>query len=496
MVNRFRSRFGRMAGASGPALGDGIAGASGPALGDPVAVLHSGLGEGERFDEWSRIRSGEARIVIGARSAVFAPLDELGLVVVDEEHDGSYKQDEAPRYHGRDAAMWRASRAGAVLVLGTATPSLEAVRNVELGKLTRLRLPERSLGRPLPPVELVDLRTAPRQTGSAFFSLALVDALRETLAREEQAILFLNRRGFASLVRCGACKAPVLCANCSLALTWHQAERRLRCHRCDYSRPLPETCPACGAPELKVLGLGTERIAQELAILFPAARVLRVDSDSLKRRGELERVMGGIRKRAYDLIIGTQILSKGHDFPYITLVGAVLADVSLNLPDFRAPERTFQLLTQMAGRAGRGERAGRVLIQTYNPQHYALLHVLTHDPDAFAAQELAVREAARVPPFASQVLLWASSPSERGGQRLAENLGERARAAAGADVEVLGPAEAPIKRLAGRWRWMVLLRGARSGPLQRAARQVLDDPDLRLGPNERVAVDVDPYNVM
>ena len=541
MVNRFRSRFGRRAaqleraggggggaagaadtasggGASGEALGSGSADASDTARGgsanaadrarggiggvadwargEVVAVLHSGLGEGERFDEWNRIRRGEARIVIGARSAVFAPLERLGLVVVDEEHDGSYKQDEAPRYHGRDAAIWRASRAGAVLLLGTATPSLEAVRNVALGKLTRLRLPERVESRPLPPVELVDLRTAPRQTGSAFFSLALTEALRETLAREEQAILFLNRRGFASLVRCGACKAPVLCANCSLALTWHEAERRLRCHRCDYSRPLPEACPACGAAELKALGLGTERIAQELAILFPEARVLRVDSDSLKRRGELERVMGGIRARAYDLIIGTQILSKGHDFPYITLVGAVLADVSLNLPDFRAPERTFQLLTQIAGRAGRGERPGRVLIQTYNAQHYALQHVLTHDPDAFAAQELAVREAARVPPFASQLLLWASHPAERSARRLAERLGERLHVAAGAEVDVLGPAEAPIKRLAGRWRWMVLLRGPRMGPLQRAARRVLDDPDFRLGPDERVAVDVDPYSVL
>jgi primosomal protein N' (replication factor Y) len=349
-------------------------------------------------------------------------------------------------------------------------------------------------------VELVDLRTAPRQAGSSFFTLALVDALRETLARGEQALLFLNRRGFASLVRCGTCQAPVLCVNCSLALTWHQAERRLRCHRCDYARALPETCPACHAPELKVLGLGTERIAQELALLFPEARVLRVDSDSLKRRGELERVMDGIRKHAHDLIIGTQILSKGHDFPLITLVGAILADVSLNLPDFRAPERTFQLLTQMAGRAGRGDRPGRVLIQAYNPGHYALTHVLTHDPDAFAAQELKVREAARTPPFASQVLLWASSVSERGAERLAQQLartlGERVRALAEPDVQVLGPAEAPIKRLAGRWRWMVLLKGPRIGMLQRTVRAALDDSDFRLGSGERVAVDVDPYSVL
>ena len=525
MVNRFRARFG-----------------------NAVAVLHSGLGEGERFDEWSRSRAGApahragrppdragtadspspalplpmkreppergpggesppaeglprgaenaARIVIGARSAVFAPLSGLGLVVVDEEHDGSYKQDESPRYHGRDAAIWRASRAGAVLVLGSATPSLESVHNVALGKLTRLRLGSRIASRPLPPVELVDLRTVARVSGAHWFGVPLVEAVRDTLARGEQALLFLNRRGFASLVRCGACQAPVLCANCSLALTWHQGERRLRCHRCDFARPMPETCPGCGAAELKPVGLGTERLAGELALLFPEARVLRVDSDSLRRRGELERMMGGIRKRLYDIVVGTQILSKGHDFPHITLVGAVLADVSLNQPDFRAPERTFQLLTQMAGRAGRGDLLGRVLIQTYNPGHYALAHVRTHDPDAFAAHELGVRERAATPPFSSQVLLWMSSPSPRAAQRLAHTVAERVRAAAPQEVQVLGPAEAPIAKLAGRFRWMLLLRGARIGPLQRLARQVLDDPALKLGAGERIAVDVDPYSVL
>jgi primosomal protein N' (replication factor Y) len=432
----------------------------------------------------------------------------LGLVIVDEEHDGSYKQDESPRYHGRDAAIWRASRAGAVLVLGSATPSLESAHNVALGKLTRLRLGARIESRPLPPVELVDLRTVPRVAGAHWFGVPLVEALRDTLARGEQALLFLNRRGFASLVRCGTCQAPVLCVNCSLALTWHQGEQRLRCHRCDYSRVMPETCPACGAAEVKTVGLGTERLAQETALLFPQARVLRVDSDTLRRRGELERIMAGIRKRLYDVIVGTQILSKGHDFPHITLVGAVLADVSLNLPDFRAPERTFQLLTQMAGRAGRGDLPGRVIIQTYNPGHYALTHVRTHDPDAFAGHELAVRERAATPPFASQVLLWISSPSARAAQRLAHALAERVRAAVlsaprderpagGAPgVEVLGPVEAPIAKLAGRYRWMLLLKGPRIGPLQRLARRVLDDPALKPGAGERIAVDVDPYGLM
>jgi len=475
MVNRFRSRFG-----------------------DDVAVLHSGMGEGERFDEWSRVREGRARIVIGARSAVFAPLEDLGLVVVDEEHDGSYKQDESPRYHGRDAAMLRASRSGAVVVLGSATPSMESLRNVALGKLTRLHLASRVEARPLPPVQMLDLRTMPRQAGCAFFTVPLVEALRETLARGEQAILFLNRRGFASLARCGACGEVVLCAQCSISLTYHRSDNRLLCHRCDYSRPMPERCPACDAEALAVVGMGTERIEQDVGVMFPSARVLRMDSDTLRRRGELERMMDAIRERRYDIIIGTQVLSKGHDFPFITLVGAVLADVSLNIADFRAPERTFQILTQMAGRAGRGERPGRVLIQTYSPEHYSLVHVQSHDTRAFAAEEATIREASGSPPYSSQALVWASSPQQGAAERLAGQLARGLRHAAQGrgDVRVLGAAEAPIQRLAGRWRWMILLRAASVAPIHRVLRAVLDDPAFKVGAKERVAVDVDPYSLL
>jgi primosomal protein N' (replication factor Y) len=474
MVDRFRSRFR-----------------------DEVAVLHSGMGEGERFDEWSRVREGRAPIVIGARSAVFAPLADLGLVVVDEEHDGSYKQDESPRYNGRDAALLRAARAGAVAVLGSATPSQESLRNVALGKLERLHLPRRVRERPLPPVEILDLRTTPRQAGSAFFTWPLVEALRETLARGEQALLFLNRRGFASLARCGACGEVLLCAHCSISLTYHRAAERLLCHRCDYWQPLPERCPACASAELKVVGLGTERIEQDVGMMFPTARVLRMDSDTLRRRGELERMMEAIRARQYDLVIGTQVLSKGHDFPHITLVGAVLADVSLNIADFRAPERTFQILTQMAGRAGRGERPGRVLIQTYSPEHYALVHVRGHDVRAFAAEEAALREASASPPYGSQALVWVSAPQQAPAERLAGQLAARLRAtAAGRGVRVLGAAEAPIRRLAGRFRWMIALRAPTIAPIQRTLRTVLDDPAHKFGPNERVAVDVDPYNLL
>jgi primosomal protein N' (replication factor Y) len=479
IVNRFRARFG-----------------------DRVAVLHSGMGEGERFDEWNRVREGRASIVIGARSAVFAPLADIGLVIVDEEHDGSYKQDETPRYHGRDAAMLRASRVNAVVLLGSATPSVEALRNLALGKLKRLLLPQRVENRPLPGVELLDLRTTPRQAGSAWFTRRLVEAVRETLGRGEQAMLFLNRRGFAQLVRCTACGTPVTCEHCSIALTWHQAEGRMRCHRCDYARPVPERCPACNERALKVIGVGTERIEQELLVMFPQARVVRMDSDSLRRKGELERIMSAIRRRDYDLIIGTQILSKGHDFPHITLVGAVLADVSLNLPDFRAPERTFQMLTQMAGRAGRGDLPGQVLVQTYSADHYSLVHVSTHDTEGFTTRELAIRAAAGTPPFSSHVLLWVLSENDRAAQRAARELTAALSAAAAAlpgaaarGVAVAGPAEAPIKRINKRYRWMIQLRAPTVGPLHATLRAVLDAADFRVPAGVRIAVDVDPYTV-
>jgi primosomal protein N' (replication factor Y) len=454
------------------------------------------MGEGERFDEWRRVHEGQARIVIGARSAVFAPLENLGLVVVDEEHDGSYKQDEAPRYQGRDAAIMRAHQNGAVVLLGSATPSLESSHNVALGKLERMLLPSRIEDRPMPQVEILDLKRQPRQKGSPLFTSYLVECLREVLLKKEQAILFLNRRGFANLVRCPDCEYVVVCDHCSISLTYHSAEKRLRCHRCDFNRPMPASCPDCGGAAPVVLGLGTERIEQEMAVIFPDARILRMDSDTLRRRGELERMLEGIRNRDYDLIIGTQVLSKGHDYPHITLVGAVLADVSLNLPDFRSAERTFQLLTQMAGRAGRGALPGRVLIQTYSPEHYSLEMVRTHDTPGFTALELQSRQDAGTPPYCSQTLIWVTGPREDRVQALAHEVAQRLRAVAAGSVQVLGAVEGPIRKIKNRFRWMILLRSASIGPIHALLNRVLDDPTLRLGAKERIAVDVDPYHVM
>jgi primosomal protein N' (replication factor Y) len=473
VLNRFRSRFGAN-----------------------VAILHSAMEEGQRFGEWMRARDGRARVVIGARSALFAPLPNLGLVIVDEEHDPSYKQDETPRYHARDAALVRAKDAGAVVVLGTATPSMESLRNVTLGKLERLHLPSRVENRPLPEVELIDLRHAPRQKGSAFFGAELVAALRETLLRGKQAILFLNRRGFAQLVRCEDCGETILCPNCSLSLVLHRSDGRLHCHHCEYAAAVPKTCSKCGAESLKPIGLGTERIEQEAAMLFPEARILRMDSDSLRRRGELERMLQGIRDRRYDIVIGTQILTKGHDFPHITLVGAVLADVALNLPDFRAAERTFQILTQMAGRAGRGDDPGRVLIQTYKPDHHALVHVEDHNTARFAELELAVRQATRTPPFSHLALLWVSSTDPGRAQRLSREVARRASQSNVEGVVVEGPAEAAIKRVNRRYRWMILLRSTAVSRLHRTLQRTLEEPELRVSDPDRVVVDVDPQNLL
>ncbi len=473
ILRRFRSRFGR-----------------------DVAVLHSAMDDRRRLAEWMRARRGEAKVVIGARSAVFAPLANLGLLIVDEEHDGSYKQDETPRYHARDAALVRARENGAVVVLGTATPSMESLHNVTVGKLERLALPNRVANRALPEVELIDLRTARRRKGSALFSMDLVDALGETLRQGQQAILFLNRRGFAQLIRCEGCGEAILCPNCSLSLVYHRAAERLRCHHCEYAAPVPPVCPACGAAELAEFGLGTERIEQEVAKLFPTARILRMDSDSLRRRGALERMIAGIRRRDYDVIIGTQILAKGHDFPHITLVAAVLADVALNLPDFRAAERTFQILTQMAGRAGRGDHPGTVMIQTYKPDHHALVYVRDHNTARFAEAELAIREATQTPPFTHQVMIWVSSTAPDRAERLARQLNRRVRAERAEGVAVLGPAEAPIRKVNRRFRWMVLLRSTSVARMRRVLTRVLDDPEFKVNHPDRVVADVDPQSLL
>ena len=465
-------------------------------LGDALAVLHSGLAEGARFDQWRRVRRGEVRVVIGARSGIFAPVHDLGLIVVDEEHDPSFKQGDGVRYQGRDMALVRGHREGAVVVLGSATPSLESTWNAEQGKLTRLNLRGRPTGGVLPPVQMIDLRTTPRPPDDHhFLSAPLRAGIAATLERQEQAILFLNRRGFSSFVQCRACGHVFDCDQCAVSLTWHRKRRHLRCHYCDATRPLPERCPACRRDSIDLLGRGTERVEDAIRTLWPAARVARLDRDTATGR-KLDAVLSAMRDRQIDVLIGTQMVTKGHDFPFVTLVGVLDADAGLNFPDFRAAERTFQLLTQVAGRAGRGQRPGRVLVQTYEPDNPCLLAIRDHDHARFCTFELANRRLASYPPFTYTAALRVdgrdAAKVERRAREVAAAL-RRAGAGRG-DTWLRGPAAAPIELLRGRTRWAMLLVAARRDPLHRLLAAVEDE--VAPAHDTRVVVDVDPYDFL
>ena len=368
-------------------------------FGDRVAVLHSGLSDGERWDEWRRIALGNVPIVVGARSAVFAPLPGLGLVIVDEEHDAAFKQEEGIRYNGRDIAVMRAKFAGCPAVLGSATPAVESFHNGQTGRYQMLTLPERVAARPLPAVDIIDLRRAPAAGKLVLISPRLAAALQANLAAHGQSLIFLNRRGFANFLQCLQCGEALMCPNCSVTLTLHRRLRALRCHHCDYTIPPPGACPGCGGLTLSAWGAGTEQVEAALRQMLPGARIGRMDRDTTSRKGSQREIFAAWERREYDVLIGTQMITKGHDVPGVTLVGVLLADSSLNFPDFRAAERTFQLLTQVAGRAGRGARPGRVIVQTLQPEHLSLRCAAQHDYRAFAAHELAARRELGYPPF-------------------------------------------------------------------------------------------------
>jgi len=479
-------------------------------FGDVLAVLHSGLRPGERLEQWERLRAGRTPIAVGARSALFAPLADLGVIVIDEEHDGAYKNDEGFRYHARDLAARRARHAGCPLVLGSATPALETRHAAERGALERLVLPHRIGGRPLPAVELVDLERARAEAPRGrklVLTRPLRQALRETLAAGGQAILFLNRRGFATRILCFACGHAEHCAHCDIALVFHAGERALRCHYCGHRVPPPDHCSGCGAPESALLGIGTERLEEELHVRFPHARVARLDRDVAQRRGGTERVLRALRAGELDVLVGTQMVAKGHDFPGVLLVGVVAADVGLHLPDFRAAERTFQLLTQVAGRAGRGSVPGRVVIQTFVPDHYALRPVRDHDYERFYAEELAQRRALGYPPFTALAHVAVSAREEPDAAAAAEALAAVARACgaraahavapAGAEagLELLGPAPAPLPRLRDRHRYQLLLRAPDRDALRAPARALLEAA-ARLPGDATASVDVNPHDML
>jgi primosomal protein N' (replication factor Y) len=467
-------------------------------FGAEVAVLHSGLTDRERFDEWSRLREGRARIALGARSAVFAPVARLGAVVVDEEHDSSFKQEEGVRYHARDVALVRAQRAGAVCLLGSATPSLESYHGTQSGRLTLLELPERATSRPLPEVELVDLRVH-RPDPESLLTAPLADAIGETLARGEQVILFLNRRGFHTFVLCVSCGHAFRCPSCSVSLTYHRQQDRLLCHYCGHAERVPATCPSCGATgSISRRGLGTERIAAGVAERFPQARVARLDRDAAVGQA-IEKVLGRMARSEIDLLVGTQMVAKGHDFPRVTLVGVLLADSGLSLPDFRASERTFQLLTQVAGRAGRGTLPGRVLIQSYRPDAAAVAAARQHDYRRFCQLELAERSELDYPPFGHLVAIRFDGPDAASVEAEAARLAERARGLKPAErgVAILGPSAAPLARLKGRTRWHMWLRARDRRDLRGFLRALVGPiQGARSGGGVRLTVDVDPISAL
>jgi primosomal protein N' (replication factor Y) len=467
-------------------------------FGDEVAVLHSGLTARERHGMWERLRQGELDVVIGARSALFAPVRKLGLVIVDEEHDSSFKQEEGVRYHARDMAILRAHRAGGVAVLGSATPALETEHLTRTGRAEKLRLPGRARAQAMPTVERIDLRrVGPGPTGDRRISVSLHRALEQTLARHEQAIVFLNRRGFAPSVRCKACGELAACPSCSVALTFHKGQGgMLACHYCGHARRLTPQCPKCGAEGLFLEGIGTEKLEETLAAAFPAARVARLDRDVASGKG-VESIMARVRAREVDILVGTQMVTKGHDLPHVTLVGVINADAALSIPDFRAAERGFQLLVQVAGRAGRGDASqqARVLVQTYDPEQPAIVFAATHDVDGFLERELANREELGYPPFSRITLVRVEATLEADAQTAAACLAEAARQVAAPGVDVLGPAAAPLARLRGRYRYRVMLRGKNRKALRRVL-GVLETVRAGLSSKVRVAFDVDPVQLL
>ncbi len=467
------------------------------AFGDQVAVLHSALSDGERADAWRLLRRGERRVAVGARSAIFAPLPALGMIVLDEEHEASYKNGETPRYHARDVAAVRARIEGAVLVLGSATPSLEAMALAER-KLRLLRLPERIGARPLPPVELVDLRVAPKVsgTGAVAWSEALDAAIVGTLARREQALLLLNRRGFAAFLQCPDCGEVWQCPRCSISLTVHTAPPGLRCHYCGHEDSLPATCRACGHPVQQMRGFGTQQVERLLAERYPEARLARMDLDTTSTKWSHQRILGAVETGEVDLLLGTQMIAKGLDFPNVTLVGVVDADTGLYLPDFRSAERTFQLLAQVAGRAGRGPKGGRVLVQTRHPAHHALVWAAAHDAEGFLRQERALRESPPYPPATALVNLLVSGTEENDVGRRAAEVAEWCdglMAKYELPVTVLGPAPCPLARIKDRWRWHVLLKGP-SETLGRVVRYAASR--LARARDVRVVIDRDPVSLL
>jgi primosomal protein N' (replication factor Y) len=471
-------------------------------FGSQVAVLHSGLVGSARWAEWRRIAQGNARVVVGVRSAVFAPLPNLGLVVVDEEHDTAYKQQEGVRYNARDLAVMRGQLASCPVILGSATPSLESYVNGQTNRYTVLTLPERVESRPLPTIDVVDLRQeGKREGGDAIFSATLKQALMENHQAGKQSLLFVNRRGYANYLQCKLCGEVVSCKQCSVTLTYHLKGRLLRCHYCGFAQSAFDQCPACRESSLQRTGFGTEQVEEALRKFLPEARIARLDRDSVSRRGELERIINAWRAHEFDVLIGTQMVAKGHDVPGVTLVGVLRADSSLHFPDFRSAERTFQVLTQVAGRAGRGTESGRVIIQTYLPQHYSVRFTVQQNYQRFATHELRYRKQLGYPPFTRMVCIRCEGLDGEKVQAFVENiatsLSTNMQELPKEQLVILGPAPAPLERIQGRTRWHVLLKSDDRRLLHTLVRKAVDPlRSQSRAAGIRLVVDVDPYDML
>ncbi len=473
-------------------------------FGDCVAILHSGLSPGERFDQWMRILHGDVSIAIGARSAVFAPFSNLGLVIVDEEHDTSYKQEHQLRYNARDLSVVRAKLQQGIALLGSATPSIQSYHNVKKQNFIKLALENRVEKRSLPQIEMVDLCEHRHRRGiRRFITPRLIEALKDTLDRGEQALVFINRRGFASFPVCSSCGEPIRCKKCDISLTLHQETHAYKCHYCGYSKAAASHCPSCGSSKIHLLGLGTEKVEGAIKTLFPDAAVARMDRDTTRRKGALIKILKELRNQAIDILIGTQMIAKGHDFPNITLVGVVCADLSLNFPDFRAGERTFQLLAQVAGRAGRGDVPGKVILQTYNPDHFSINAAKRQDFRAFYEREITFREALKYPPFSRMILIRVSGRDKTRTEQCARTLGDISRVLKNSQtayhrcIDVLGPIAAPIPKIANRFRWQMLLKSPNAKMLHRFVHDLVSDNKSILRKRDvQLLIDVDPMSMM
>jgi primosomal protein N' (replication factor Y) (superfamily II helicase) len=485
-----------------------------------VGILHSGLTGAERWAHWWRVAGGDVDVIVGARSAVFAPAPDLGLIVVDEEHDPSYKQDEGLRYNGRDLAVVRAKLLGCPVILGSATPAIESYANALQGRYRLLTMTQRVQQRPLPRIEIVDLRSEtpdadpldPGESGlprsveahqkirRSLVSRRLRELLRDNFVKSRQSLIFLNRRGFSNFLQCGLCGYVIRCTYCSVTLTLHLKRRILSCHHCNFRRAQTALCPACGNSSLAGVGAGTEQIEKTLQHLLPQARIARMDRDTTSRRGSHERLIRAWEKGELDVLVGTQMITKGHDVAGVTLVGVLLADASLNLPDFRATERTFQILSQVAGRSGRGAEPGTVVVQTYAPDHYVIQHLIDHDYARFFAAEIEFRRALNYPPFGRLIQLRLDGPDGERVETTAKNLALALRAMLGKDpawreeIEVLGPAPAPIPRLQNRYRWQILLKAKRISALHQLA--VYARESVPRAQTVRLHIDVDPHSML